>query len=127
MVVPRTVNSIALCVFENAAGFGEAFPGLPVALGAEPRRKDGILGLKAAMIALQAENRHPAGNLSKWIVGRELAFRSEMVHADAHAKLLHIQNLRNPNITGYPVWQMMYQRTQVLVYGEKSLIFARIR
>jgi hypothetical protein len=74
------------CIFEDAAGSGEAFPSLRVALGAGAGNRHHIVRLKSAGAALKPEHLSILGMRLSMIriVSREMSFCSESIHTDRH-------------------------------------------
>ena len=64
---------MAAGVFEDAAGAGEAFPGFAVAFGADAGCNDDILGLEAAGMALELEDRWAGEDRTIRAVGQKFS------------------------------------------------------
>jgi hypothetical protein len=82
--VAVSVALVASSVVQNASRAGEPLPSIRVALGAEPRRGDRTLGFKAAAAALELEYSDAGSCRLERVVGGEVAFRRETIHADRH-------------------------------------------
>jgi hypothetical protein len=78
---------VSACIFQDAAGLGEAFPGFTMAFGAHARGDDDIFGLVAAGVALKLKNRLTRYDRAIGAVSQKFSVRGETFHADRHITL----------------------------------------